>query len=180
MLVCYYNNKTEVIREISGYRRYPGIDKRNDITGSEEVPDTITHLRLNMLSLNVRESKLPYFWHGLTSRGLCCLTFVISDTCDRYDGMISVDSFSMHAKDNYFPMFNNIYDWEMDKHKYMPRQVHVICAVFRSRQVIKNIQQVIDNIKADPSYRDLSEKLLSLVPGSASFNHIASIGLQIS
>lgn len=140
-----------------------------------------TGIELRMRPPFIRDNHTLRFWPFPGRARLYCLTMVVSDTENQLTGAIDLSGFPGVGDKEYLPINKTIYYWQSDdKSPKAPNQVHVMCAIIKSKEALRDTGDILSQAKYDQEYRDVIGQLSDVVADAASFNLVAQLSLQVA
>ncbi|HTN45658.1 MAG TPA: hypothetical protein VL098_04870 [Flavipsychrobacter sp.] len=154
-----------------GERRDQRIDRAGKLTGIE--------LRLLPPYIkNNRTLRLYPFFPG-RARLYCC-AIVISDVENELKSMVDLQSFHEVGDKDFLPINRSVFYWTKDTQtECIPEQVHVMCAVIKSKERVRDIGDTLTCLFADRNYQTLQNRLSELVPQTVTGKLLTNASLEV-
>ena len=112
---------------------------------------------------------------------LYCLVVVVSDENNQLVSGIDLQGFPRIGKEEHLPINKTIYYWQQSATALnAPRQIHVMCSVIRSKKDLREVGQILSDLKNDSDYKDLLSTIASLAKNATPLGSAMSIFTQVS
>lgn len=151
--------------------------------GEHAVPSStdVSGIELRMLPPFIRDNRTLRIWPFPGHAKLYCLTIVVSDVANQLTGVMDLNAFPRIGKNEFLPINKTIYYWEnKDGSHQAPNQVHVMTSIIKSKESLRETGEIMSSVKDDSDYKDLVDKLSSVVADTASFAAVTNISMQIA
>lgn len=140
-----------------------------------------TGIELRMLPPYISYNNTPRIWPFPGRARVYCLTMVVSDVENQLVGAIDLNGFPDICSKEYLPINKTIYYWQSDNNTSKgPSQVHLMCALLKSKEALRETGDVLHSVREDSEYKDVIDKLSSIVADTASFSVVSNMSLQLA
>lgn len=149
--------------------------KEGDILGS----DKISGLEIRLSHVIIKDNKTAKIFPFPGLAKIYFLTLVVSDVENQ---MINLDLKGFEKVDDgdALSIDKSIFYWKQTKKEKAPSQVHVMTSIIKSKQSLRDVAKIMENIKNDSDYKDLSEKLLTIIKDANQFSNITNLISTVS
>jgi hypothetical protein len=148
---------------------------------SEPAAANISGIEIRMLPPFVRDNRQLKIWPFPGYAKLYCLTTVVSDMNNELTGAMDLSAFARVGKNDYLPLNKTIYYWHKNAGgQPLPENVHIMCAIIKSREAIKDPERVLAAVKKDSDYRRIVDHLNAVVADTASFAVVTNMTVKIA
>lgn len=131
-----------------------GIPTSKDITGIE--------VRLSKVLIKDNGTERIWPFPGLAKMYL--LTVVVSDLQEE-PVLLDLKGFAKVGDNEELPVDRTLFYWKKDKgdSAKAPGQIHVFASVIKSKQALREVGEILSEVKGDPEYNDLMSNISSLI-----------------
>lgn len=144
----------------------PVIRKSSDVTGME----------LRMLPPFIKDNRTEKIFPFPGYAKLYCLTIVVSDVNSQLAGSIDLKGFPRIDDKENLPVNKSVFYWQARNQKDTgPDQIHIMCAVLKSKKGLRDSAAILAGLKEDKEYNTLIGSLGKLAKNAASFNPVVEI-----
>ena len=148
-----------------------------NIPSSSEVEG----IEIRMLQPLIKNNKTLKIWPFPGKARLYSLTMVISDISNQLVGMMDLNTFSGVGDNEYLPINKTIYYWQStNAESKAPNQVHVMSAIIKSKEQLREVGTILSKVKEDTGYKGLMDQLSSIVADAVPFSSVTNIAMQLA
>jgi hypothetical protein len=134
-----------------------------------------------MLPPFVRDNMQLKIWPFPGYAKLYCFTTAVSDVNNELTGAMDLGVFARVGKNDYLSLNKTIYYWHKNAGEQpMPENVHIMCAIIKSRDVVKDPESVLAAVKKDSDYRNIVDHLNAVIADTASFAMVTNMTVKIA
>jgi hypothetical protein len=109
------------------------------------------------------------------------LTIVVSDIENQLSCDIDIIAFPKIGDRELLPVNKTIYYWSRSNcNGKMPEQIHLMCSVIKSKEPLREIANVINQLKRDEMYNTLTDRILSMIATTATRSIITNFVLDLA
>lgn len=140
----------------------------------------VSGIELRFLPPYIKNNKTPKIWPFPGRAHLYCLVIVVNDIDNQFNYNVDIFSFPGVGDKELLYIDRSIFYWENDNEMVtVPEQVHVMCSIIKSKEKLRNVASIFNNLSADTHYLHLINKLLSIVSATSNGNLIVNLTLKM-
>lgn len=149
----------------------------------DKIPTSsdVTGIELRMLPPLIKDNRTPAIFPFPGYARLYCLTLVVSDVENQLAGAIDLKGFQRIGDHENLPINKTIFYWqsqsETDK---APNQIHTMCTVIKSKKDLRDVGDILTQVKSDDNYKSLIGTLKSLAKDATQFGMVTDILTQVA
>jgi hypothetical protein len=162
-------------------------DETTRIIGAPEnkegVPDSkdVSGIEIRILPPKIKNNGQLKVWPLPGLAKLYSLVVVLSDQQNQLSGTMDLNAFPRIGNNEHLPINKTIYYWEeSDTAVIAPNQVHVMCAIIKSKASLRSTAEIMEAAEQDEEYVHLMENLANLVTKAVPTNLITSAAMKIA
>ncbi|MFT4015433.1 MAG: hypothetical protein QM668_00605 [Agriterribacter sp.] len=146
------------VEETSGTITRSGIKKSDQLTGIE--------LRLLPPYILDNSTKKTIFSKDFAK--VYCLVIVVSDANNQLVGGIDLQGFPRIGDNEHLPINKTIFYWQQDKaNDIPPSQIHALCSIIKSKKDLRDVAEIMQNLKTDADYNSIIGGITNLATNGA-------------
>lgn len=160
------SQSAEKFSTTSAEAKLPEIETSADVTGIE----------LRMLPPYIKDNRTEKVWPFPGYSKLYCLTIVVSNVANQLVSGIDLKGFAKIDDKENLPINKTVYLWQGQKSTdKAPNQLHVMCSIMKSKQSLRDVAQVMSEVRNDEEYKSLVGSLGKLAKDAAKFNMVTDV-----
>ena len=142
--------------------------------------DKYTGIELRLLPPYIKNNRTLKLWPFPGRASLYCCTIVISDIQNQLVGSMDLHAFHRVGDREFLPIDKTIYYWRKHQKEHIaPQQLHVMCAILKSKKGIRDVGKVFSSLNNDSKYKKVASKLANIVAHTVTSSIVVNIGLDI-
>jgi hypothetical protein len=147
------------------------------IPGSSDVAG----IELRILPPFIKDNHTMRVWPFPGKAKLYFLTMVISDVPGQLNGLMDINTFPRIGKGEWLPINQTIFYWEKETAAdQAPNQLHMMCAVIKSKEALRETGSILASVREDTEYKDLMQTLAAVINDASSYSLVTNITLQVA
>jgi hypothetical protein len=142
-------------------------EQEGDIPTSDDLSGI--ELRLSkVLIIDNKTPKIPLF-PGLAKMYL--LVIVVSDLDDTVTNL-DLKGFPKVDDNEELPIDKTIFYWKKDETNKAPGQIHTFVSIIKSKESLRNVGDILSQVKGDQDYTDLVENIKAMLTKTTAFGQV--------
>lgn len=146
----------------------------------DAIPHAISGIEIRILPPFIRDNRQLKIWPFPGHAKLYCLTTVVSDVHNELTGAMDLAAFTRVGKNSYLPVNKAIYRRQCNGGRPLPENVHIMCAIIKTSEAIRDTDRIMEAVKNDEEYRHITDHLKSVVADTASFAVVTNMTVKIA
>lgn len=149
--------------------------KDGDILAS----DKISGLEIRLSHVVIKDNKTAKIFPFPGLAKIYFLTLVVSDVENQ---IINLDLKGFEKVDDgdALSIDKSIFYWKQNSKKIGPSQVHVMTSIIKSKQSLRDVAKIMENINKDIDYKDLTNTLATFIKDANQFSNITNLITTVS
>lgn len=149
--------------------------KEGDILGSEEISGI--EIRLSHVIIKDNKTAKVFPFPGLAK--VYFMTLVVSDI-ENQNINLDLKGFQKVDDGDALSIDKTLFYWKQENKSKVPSQIHVMSTIIKSKQSLRDVAKIMENIKEDPEYKNLTENILKIVKDASQITDISNLILSVS
>jgi hypothetical protein len=140
----------------------------------------VSGIEIRMLPPLIKDNRTIRFWPFPGYAKLYCLTIVLSDISNQLSGDMDLNAFHGIGDNEYLPINKTIYYWEPAIGAKAPGQVHIMTAILKSKEALRDVSEILSTVKGEQEYESIAEELASALSLESSYQFFTEMSLKLA
>ena len=152
------------------------LEKKNgDILDSNKI----SGIEIRLSHVIVKDNKTPKVFPFPGLAKIYFMNLVVSDA-ENQNIALDLKGFQKVDDGDALSIDKTLFYWKQEKKSKAPSQIHVMSTIIKSKQGLRDIAKIMENIKDDAEYKNLTENLLGMLKDASQMTNISNLILSVS
>lgn len=149
--------------------------REGDILGSEKISGI--EVRLSHVIVKDNKTAKIFPFPGLAK--VYFMNLVVSDV-ENQNVSLDLKGFEKVDDGDSLSIDKTLFYWKQVKKSKAPSQIHVMSTIIKSKQGLRDVAKIMENIKNDTEYKSLTENILGMLKDASQMANISNLILSVS
>ena len=152
------------------------LEKKNgDILDSNKI----SGIEIRLSHVIVKDNKTPKVFPFPGLAKIYFMNLVVSDA-ENQNIALDLKGFQKVDDGDALSIDKTLFYWKQEKKSKAPSQIHVMSTIIKSKQGLRDVAKIMENIKDDAEYKNLTENLLGMLKDASQITNISNLILSVS
>lgn len=149
--------------------------KEQDILGSNKISGI--EIRLSHVIIKDNKTAKVFPFPGLAK--VYFMNLVVSDV-ENQTIALDLKGFEKVDDGDALSIDKTLFYWKQEKKSKSPSQIHVMSTIIKSKQGLRDVAKIMENITQDSEYKNLTQNLIGMLKDASQMTNISNLILSIS